>query len=346
MATRLIELALPADRLEGLMKRVQEIEPIATENFCSHDGKRAVLRVLVRQGQVETFLDSFESLSERYEDIRMSVYAVEATLPAAEEPEEETGHEGEKASREESDRLSRIELHSQVGNNAKLDAQYLWMVLFSSVVAAVGLVQGNVAVIVGAMVIAPLLGPNMALALATTLADTKLGIRAVKTGMSGVALAVALGVVCGWYFKVDPALPEIAMRTRINHLDLILALAAGGAGALATTSGIAGALVGVMVAVALLPPLLVAALLTGAGQWHGAVGAALLYSTNVAAVNLAAMTVFLSRGLTPRNWWDKSRAKRSATVFMILWVVILAALAAGFIYYNLAILSADGHAAG
>ncbi|NBB93517.1 MAG: DUF389 domain-containing protein [Gammaproteobacteria bacterium] len=144
-----------------------------------------------------------------------------------------------------------------------------------------------------------------------------------------------IGLICGWYLKVDPALPEIAMRTRINHLDLILALAAGGAGALATTSGISGALVGVMVAVALLPPLLVAALLAGAGHWPGAAGAALLYSTNIAAVNLAAMTVFLSRGITPRKWWEKSRAKRSAMLFMVLWIVILAALAGGFIYYNL-----------
>lgn len=335
MPTRLIELGLPADRLAGLRKRIEELEPVATESLESDDGKRAVLRVLVRRGQVESFLDSFESLSERYDDFRMTVYAGEATLPAPAEPDDEAGREGQAGDREESDRLSRIELHSQIGKNAKLDAQYLWMVLFSSIVAAVGLVQGNVAVVVGAMVIAPLLGPNMALALAATLADAELGIRAVKTGMSGVILALLLGAICGWYFRVDPGLPEIAMRTRINQLDLVLALAAGGAGALATTSGIAGALVGVMVAVALLPPLLVAALLAGAGHWQGAAGAALLYSTNIAAVNLAAMAVFLSRGITPRRWWDKKRARRSAMAFMLLWVFILAALAAGFIYYNL-----------
>lgn len=336
MATRLIELGLSADRLAGLKKRVEKLEPISTESFPSDNGKRAVLRVLVRQSQVETFVDNFETLSERYDDIRMTVYAVEATLPVPAEPEEKESGPGEaKEEREESDRLSRIELHQQVGKNARLNAEYLWMVLFSSIVAAVGLVQGNVAVIVGAMVIAPLLGPNMALALATTLADRELGMRAVKTGMSGVVLTVILGVICGWLFRVDPGLPEIANRTRINQLDLILALAAGGAGALATTSGVAGALVGVMVAVALLPPLLVAALLAGADHWQGAAGAVLLYSTNIAAVNLAAMTVFLSRGITPRKWWEKSRARRSATTFMVLWILILAGLAAGFIYYNL-----------
>ncbi len=336
METRLIELTLPADRLAGLRERVETLEPIAIDSLDSDQDRRAVLRVLVRKGQVESFLDQFESLSERYDEIRMTVYAVEATLPvpAEPEPDEPSGRPRDEQP-EETHRLSRIELHARIGSNAKLNAEYLWMVLFSSVVAAVGLVQGNVAVIVGAMVIAPLLGPNMALALAATLADTELGTRAVKTGMSGVALAIILGVLTGWAFKVDPTLPEIASRTRISHLDLILALAAGGAGALAVTSGIAGALVGVMVAVALLPPLLVTALLAGSGEWQGAAGAALLYSTNIAAVNVAAMAVFLSRGITPRKWWEKDRAKRSATLFMVLWIIVLAALAAGFIYYNL-----------
>jgi uncharacterized hydrophobic protein (TIGR00341 family) len=335
MATRLIELVLPAERLAGLRERIEALEPVAIESLASEDGERAVLRALVRQSQVESFLDDFESLAERYDDIRMTIFAVEATLPTLPEPEDDPGADEEEP--EGSDRLSRVELHARIARNVHLDAEYLWMVLFSSIVAAVGLVQGNVAVIIGAMVIAPLLGPNMALALATTLADRELGLSAVKTGMSGVCLAVALGVLCGWLFRVDPALPEIASRTRISELDLILALAAGGAGALATTSGVSGALVGVMVAVALLPPLLVAALLAGAGHWQSAAGAALLYSTNIAAVNLAAMTVFLGRGLTPRQWWEKNRAKRTATVFMVLWIVILAALAAAFIHYNLSI---------
>lgn len=334
MEVRMIEMSLPFDRLESLRDRVRAFEPLEMDAFADADGQRSILRVMMRKAQVEEFVNQFESLVERYDDFRMTLFAVEATLPPPVEPEPEAAAVDEAGEREEADRLSRIELHALVGRNARLNSEYLLMVLFSSIVAAVGLVQGNVAVIVGAMVIAPLLGPNMALALAATLADTELGIRAVRTGMSGVALTVALGMLAGWLFQVDPGLPEIASRTRINHLDLILALAAGGAGALATTSGISGALVGVMVAVALLPPLLVAALLAGAGHWQGAGGAALLYSTNIAAVNLAAMSVFLSRGITPHRWWEKTRARRSATIFMVFWIIALVALAAAFVYYN------------
>lgn len=336
MEVRMIEMSLPVDRLEPLRGRVQALEPIAVEAFADPDGQRAVLRVMVRKAEVEHFVNQFELLAERYHDFRMTLFAVEATLPPLTEPAQEAEVDTREVEQQlaEADRLSRIELHAQVSRNARLNTEYLLMVLFSSIVAAVGLVQGNVAVLIGAMVIAPLLGPNMALALAATLADTELGIRAVKTGMSGVVLAVALGGLCGWLFEVDPGLQEIASRTHINHLDLILALAAGGAGALATTSGVAGALVGVMVAVALLPPLLVAALLAGAGHWQAAAGAALLYSTNIAAVNVAAMSVFLSRGITPRKWWEKSRARRSATILMVFWFIALVVLAAAFVYYN------------
>ncbi len=337
MAVRLIEMSLPLDRLEGLRERVHEYEPLEVGALADQDGKRAILRVLMPQRRVESFLNRFEALSERYDDFRMTLYAVEVTLPPPAEPEsdENAGTPDSPSTKNaEVDRLSRVELHARVSKSARLNSEYLLLVLFSSIVAAVGLVQGNVAVLVGAMVIAPLLGPNMALAMAATLADVELGWRAVKTGMTGVVIAAGLGVLCGWLFEVDPALPEIAGRTRINELDLILALAAGGAGALAMTSGVAGTLVGVMVAVALLPPLLVAAVLAGSGHWTESAGALLLYSTNIAAVNLAAMVVFLTRGITPRKWWEKTRARRSAWVFMVFWIVTLAALAASFIFYN------------
>lgn len=337
MAVRLIEMSLPVDRLEGLRERVMEYDPLEVDALADHDGKRAILRVLVPQRRVESFLNRFEALSERYDDFRMTLYAVEATLPPAVEPDldgETDTLDAQAARKDEVNRLSRVELHARISKNTRLNPEYLLLVLFSSIVAAVGLVQGNVAVLVGAMVIAPLLGPNMALAMAATLADVELGMRAVKTGMTGVVLASALGLLCGWLFEVDPALPEIAGRTQISELDLILALAAGGAGALAMTSGVAGTLVGVMVAVALLPPLLVAALLAGSGHWAGSAGALLLYSTNIAAVNLAAMVVFLTRGITPRKWWEKARARRSAWIFMVFWILTLAILAASFIYYN------------
>src|SRR5665811_313348 len=117
------------------------------------------------------------------------------------------------------------------------------------------------------MVIAPLLGPNIALSLASTLGDLHLAKRSLKAVGVGVATAAVLSVLLGVALRVDPSAPQLAARTQAGLGDIALALAAGAAGSLAFTSGVSAVVVGVMVAVALLPPLVVAGLLAGAG--HG-----------------------------------------------------------------------------
>lgn len=327
MALRWIEIAVPPDRLDAVRRLIEEAD--VHDWWLSAPEPRAVVRVVLDGKRVEGLLDALEPLCGD-DGVRVLVGEVDAMLPKP-EPEDEPADGKDD---EESDRLSRFELVERVGREARLNRQYVFMVVLSSIVAAVGLVRGNVAVVVGAMVIAPLLAPNMALALAATLADWRLGWTAVRTGMTGVTLAVVLGAVLGRVLEVDPTVTEIASRTAIDALDVILALAAGAAGALAVTSGVSGALVGVMVAVALLPPLMVVALLAGAGEWRGAWGALLLYSTNVASVNLAGIAVFLARGITPRSWWEKRRARRAAWWAMAFWVVALVALVIGLILYN------------
>ncbi len=133
----------------------------------------------------------------------------------------------------------------------------------SAIVAAIGLLRGNVAVIVGAMVIAPLLAPNVALALGTALGDIPLVLRSLKMNLVGVGIVFLLSMILGVIFPVDPAGAEILTRTQAGVADIVLALAAGSAGALAYTSGLPASLVGVMVAVALLPPLVTPSLPPG-----------------------------------------------------------------------------------
>ena len=208
-------------------------------------------------------------------------------------------------------------------------------VVLSTLVAAIGLVRGDIAVIIGAMVIAPLLGPNVALALAVTLGDGTLAVRALKTIAAGVATAAVVSVLMGVILPVDPSVPEIASRTDASFSDLALALAAGSAGALAFTTGIPTALIGVMVAVALLPPLATTGLLLGAGQIGPAAGAGLLVLTNVACINLAGIVTFLAQRVRPRTWWEEKRAKRATKIAVALWLVVLAVLATaiGLIWY-------------
>ena len=178
------------------------------------------------------------------------------------------------------------------------------------------------------MVIAPLLGPNVALALGTTLSDGALIRKAFRTNLAGVGIATAVSITIGILLTIDPTVPMIESRTHLGYDDLVLALAAGSAGTFAFTSGASGAVIGVMVAVALLPPLATFGMLLGAGHFEPALGAALVTMANVICVNLAGVMTFLAQGVRPRIWWKKEQAARSAKEASIIWFVLLVVLVA------------------
>ena len=202
------------------------------------------------------------------------------------------------------------------------------MTVLSSIVAAVGLLRNDVAVIIGAMVIAPLLGPNVAMSLAATLGDLRLLREATLTNLVGVALASIISIIIGACWHVDVTIPAIAARTQLGAGDLVLALAAGAAGTFAFTRGLAGAVIGVMVAVALMPPLVTFGMLLGARQFGPALGALLLLAANVVCINLAGVATFLAQGVRPRTWWEEERARKSSRMAIATWCALLLLLGA------------------
>ncbi|MGC1951284.1 MAG: DUF389 domain-containing protein, partial [Gammaproteobacteria bacterium] len=102
--------------------------------------------------------------------------------------------------------------------------------------------------------------------------------------------------------------------------------ASGCAGALAFTTGVSATLIGVMVAVALLPPLVTFGLLLGGGHSALAMGALSLFLMNLICVNLAGVMTFLVQGIRPAIWWEKDRAVKATRLAILLWVALLAAL--------------------
>ena len=183
--------------------------------------------------------------------------------------------------------MSREELHNDLVEGAKTTNIYISMIILSSIVAAIGVLNDNVAVIIGAMVIAPLLTPNVSLSLATALGDLPLVKSALKTLFLGISIAIILSTAIGFLLPVDPSLQEISSRTRVGLMEIVLALASGAAGALSFTSAAPAVLIGVAVAVALMPPLVVFGLLLGAGYYSLALGALFLFLANFISVNLA-----------------------------------------------------------
>ncbi len=300
-----------------------------------------ILRLLVDTKDTQAILDRMVDELDWSDDYRIVISKVAATLPRPgdddEEDEEddspETGdsEESEDDKGKEVSRISREEVYEDVTDSIGVTSVFLTLVFLSTVVAAAGMLRDSTAVVIGAMVIAPLIGPNIALALGTTLADFQLLRRALKINLLGLALVLVVSLVVGLVLDVNVTLDEIAGRTTINIGDVTLALAAGAAGVLSVTRGVSTALIGVMVAVALLPPLTAVGLLLGSAEYDAAYGAALLTVTNLVAINLAGVLTFLFQGIRPTTWYEAEKAKKATIIALVLWVAILALLIATII---------------
>ena len=324
MALRLIEVIIPSDSARDVHRLLEELD--IRECWGEQlDSQRHRIKILVNADRSEEVLDGLEERFRRLEDFRLIVLPVEAAIPR---PDESEGKD-EPAKEERRfgfSRLSREELYSDVQDTSRLTAVYLTMVALSAVVASIGLLQGSIVAIIGAMVIAPLLGPNVALALATTLGDLKLVRRSLASGLAGGLVVLAVAYPVGLVVGAGKLATESLVPTEVGLGDLVLAFAAGAAGALAFTSGIPATLVGVMVAVALLPPLVAAGILAGAGSWQPAWGSFLLFLSNLICINLAGVLTFLVQGIRPIAWWEADRARRATITAIILWVLLLAIL--------------------
>lgn len=317
---KLIEVVADGGYLDTLTSLAEQQGALDYWHGQTADGQRCSIRMLVADENRQTILDALQNLLAGAEDTRIVLLPVEAVLPR---PTDVQAPEGKSR---KSTSATREELYSQIEKGARLDANFLILVFLSTVVAAIGLLENNVAVVVGAMVIAPLLGPNLALAFATTLGDRDLLRQSLKTNLAGVSFTLLLSIGIGVVFPAAVPSPELMARTDIGFAGVILALASGAAAVLSLTTGVATALVGVMVAVALLPPTATLGMMLAAQQRELAAGAALLLAVNVVSVNVAANLVFLIKGVRPRTWLEKRKARQSVVWLGLFWALALGVL--------------------
>lgn len=337
MNLRQIEIVMPADGDEECRELLSDDTVLHYWQESSEESG-FMLKVLVDATKTEQFLDKAENLFKERDDYRLVITAVEATLPRIKEPEEDESNETTDGSEkpweeplQQGVRVSREELYSDISNAVKLTRIYMALVVLSTIVAALGILRDNTAVVVGAMVIAPLLGPNVGLSLSSVLADIELGLESIKSNLIGLLAALLISIGFGIFMTVDTELYHISSRTELHLSDIALALASGAAGVLAYTVGMSTAVIGVMVAVALLPPLVVAGLLLGDMQWDLAWFAFLLTLTNVICVNLAGVATFIIQGVRPRTWYETKRAKKVNRIAITIWLSLVIVLA--FVIY-------------
>ena len=165
MALRLIEMVLKEKDGGEVRELLKEHEVLELRQIRLPDGE-VLVRILLDAEQSETVLDLLDKPYTGEAGNRLVVLPVEATLPRA-EPEPAATLEQPAPEEKSPERIGREELYEDIKDAARCSRVYLVMVVLSTIVAAIGLYYNSVAIIIGAMVIAPLLGPNMALALAT-----------------------------------------------------------------------------------------------------------------------------------------------------------------------------------
>ncbi len=329
MALRLIQIITPEDCEldEDIIDEDDVIEQWVDDSVSG----RTTIHILADVELTEKILADIDDRLGHRDDYRVILLPVAATIPKQETNEEKEDEPPTQKENEQEDkrvkRISRDELYEEIKAVVDISWVYFVLIALSCVVAANGLIRDSGAMVIGAMVIAPILGPNVGLSLATTLGDKALMIRSMKSIVYGFSLGMVLSIMMGFLIQVDPEVYEISSRTVVSFADIALGLAAGVAGCLSFTRGISAAVIGVMVAVALLPPMVATGLLIGSGMYDLAFGAGILTVTYIICVNLAGVVTFLLQGIQPKSFREKREGEELSRYAIIIWASLLIGLA-------------------
>ncbi len=316
MAARLIEVLVPRgkrDLMETVFKKKTVIQ-----YWIEEDKPRNYLAVklLTRAEDAGSVTDLLTKLFKNARGFRIIIQNVEATIPAVEAPEEPPPKVGRLS-------VSREELYNDVIQAAKFNYVFAGLMVISALIAAYGFLKDSTAIIIGSMVIAPLLAPNVAISLGSVLADFRLIRLGLSTQLFGVAIVLFLSTVFGAVYNIDPNLGNIHQRIYADYTDIVVAFLSGTAGILSFTTGSSTALIGVMVSISLLPPLVATGLLTGSGYFIFATGSFLLFLANLASLNLAGILTFVFQGVRPMTWWKAKKAKEYSRKALAVWLMLI-----------------------
>lgn len=204
------------------------------------------------------------------------------------------------------------------------------LLLLATVIATFGLIADSTASVIGAMIVAPLMGPIMATAAAVVMGSVGRTVRSLALVVVGVLAVIALSLALTWLVP-DVAISfsqnsELASRIKPGLLALLTALASGAAGAfIMTREDIADSMGGVAIAISLVPPLCVVGIALRMGEWNAAGGAAMLFITNFLAILLAGGVTFWISGLGRlATTGARARVRRNAFILVVLATLLVA----------------------
>jgi uncharacterized hydrophobic protein (TIGR00341 family) len=314
---RLVQLLIPTGKRDAVLGVLTDegIDYVLTDETSGREFT-AVVTFPVPTNALEPVLEELRNVGINDDGYTVVVDANTVISSQFDELEETYAEE------EDEDRIAREELTSKAKDLAPSMTNYALMTVISAIIATAGLLLDSPAVVVGSMVIAPLIGPAMTANVGTVVDDHEMFVQGVKLQAIGLGLAVTSATAFAFlvrYANVIPPLADVTLvgqiRERVapDFLSLIVALGAGAAGVVSLTSGVSTALVGVMIAVALIPPAATVGIGIAWGQPLVSLGSTVLLLVNVLSINLAVLVGLWYQGYRPEHWFRESDA-RSATV--------------------------------
>jgi len=347
---RLVQILIPTGKRDAVLGVLADegIDYVLTDETSGREFT-AVVTFPIPTNALEPVLEELRNVGINDDGYTVVVDANTVISSQFDELEEKYAEE------EDEDRIAREELTSKANDLAPSMSNYALMTVISAIIATAGLLLDSPAVVVGSMVIAPLIGPAMTANVGTVVDDHEMFTHGVKLQAIGLGLAVASATVFALlvrYANVIPPLADVTsvgqIRERVapDFLSLIVALGAGAAGVVSLTSGVSTALVGVMIAVALIPPAATVGIGIAWGQPLVSLGSAVLLLVNVLSINLAVLVGLWYQGYRPEHWFQESDA-RSATVkrigVLVLSILVLSAFLGGVTFdsYQQATTEAD-----
>lgn len=223
------------------------------------------------------------------------------------------------------DREQRINLYQHLRSGTVSSYDFVSLIVLSTAIAALGLIQNSVAIIIGAMLVAPLMTPMLGAGLAIVQGNLML-LRAATVSIGlGFLLSLLIGYCMGIIIPSATLSEEILARTKPNILDLFVALFSGIAAAYSTARpGLMGALPGVAIAAALVPPIASAGIVLALGSPSDAFGAASLFGINLVLIILASAITLYCMGIRPAPDLSNQRiwARRSIQILGLIALLI------------------------
>jgi uncharacterized hydrophobic protein (TIGR00341 family) len=311
---RLVQVTIPTGKRDAVLELLDEegIDYVVTDETSGRE-YTAVAYFPLPTNAVEPILEAL-----REAGLEREAYTVVLSAETVVSQKFEALTE-EYAEKEESeDRIARQELEARANELAPSLSTYVVMTVVSAVIATAGLLLDSPATVVGSMVIAPLIGPAMAAAVGSVIDDGEMFRRGVFLQLFGVVLAIVAATVFAFFVQemnlVPPGLDlllltEVEERLSPNFMSLAVAIGAGIAGAVSLVTGVSAALVGVMIAVALIPPAATVGLGIAFGNPALAIGSGVLVAVNMLSINLAALLVLWYTGYRPKHFFRRDRAR-------------------------------------